>query len=148
MKLNFNLCTMMDSTILEARLKDKIYTIHQKDEMEFYATLDGEQFTSGDLYECIDACNNHAHKDATTRKLDLDKELDGCCYTIVNELSFKDHNDEIAVSTPRRFRSVEEVRSFIQENSKDAIVYVYTDSLTEYNLGDIWYHLRCAVRRK
>ena len=143
MKLDFEI--LADDGMLEARELDRVYCVLQmKDKCD--AVVNGERLISGDLYECLDACNQHAHDILNRKKLDVETELTGCSYEKVIETAFKDHTGEYAVVMPRRFRSIEAVKNFVQEKAKDAVVYVY--DLREYHLGDgIWYYLKCAVRR-
>lgn len=144
MKLDFEI--LPDDGMLEARELDRVYCIFQmKDKCD--AVVNGEHLISGDLYECLDACNQHAYDILNRKKLDVEKELEGCSYEKVIEIAFKDHTGEYATVMPRRFRSIEAARNFVQEQAKNAIVYVY--DLREYHLGDgVWYYLKCAVRRK
>ncbi len=143
MQLDFVI--LPDDGMLEARELDRVYCIFQmKDKCD--ATVNGEPLFSGSIYECLNSCNSHAHDILNRKKLDVDKELSGCVFEKVDELVFKDHNDEGAAVANRRFRSIDAARSFIQERSKDAIVYVY--DLREYHLNGIWYYLNCSIRKK
>ncbi len=47
--------------MLEGAILNRYYIIYQiGDTMQ--ATVNGETLISGDLYECLDACNNHAER--------------------------------------------------------------------------------------
>ncbi len=55
-KLDFEITS---DGIVEARELDRVYCIFQK-KGECDALVNGERLTSGNLYECLDACNQHA----------------------------------------------------------------------------------------
>jgi hypothetical protein len=81
MKLRFE----MYDGVLEARESGRMYTIHQKNDVEYHATMwsrpaNYDDLSSGDLYECLDACNKHAQDIRNSKKLDVEKELKGCTY--------------------------------------------------------------------
>lgn len=143
MKLDFKISA---DGLLEAIKHNRIYRIFPLND-KYNATINNEDvLLLGDLYECLDACNQHAYEADYRKKLDVIKECDGCSFKLVNDITFKDHNDEYAVAIARRFRSIDAMRNFIKNKSEEAIVYIY--DLREYHLGEIWYYLKCAVRKK
>lgn len=144
-KLKFNIAP--HDAMLEANLPpDKYYIIYQNGYNGSYtATFNGSDLLNGDIYECLDACNNH-YNEIKSAGLQLDVVLAGCTYTKVDQLAFKDHNNEDAVAMDRRFDSIEAARNFIRDH-KDAIVYVYEMRERPEIVGPK-YWLKCAIRKK
>lgn len=140
-RLNFNLL----NGILQAVESDKTYCIFQIGE-NFNATVNSDHLISGNLYECLEICNKHVHECFNRKKLDISEVLSGCSYKKIDTIIFEDHTGEMASAMPRRFRSIAEIKDYIQKKSEYAIVYIY--DLREYYLDDgVWYYLKCAIRK-
>jgi len=59
MKLDLDFKILADG-ILEARELDRVYQIFQMSD-NCDAVVNGKHLISGNLYECLDACNQHAY---------------------------------------------------------------------------------------
>jgi hypothetical protein len=145
-KLKFNIAPY--DGMLEASLApDKFYIIYQNGcGGPYKATFNGTDLLDGDIYECLDACNEH-YNEIKSQGLQLDVVLAGCTYTKVDKIAFKDHNNEDAAVMDRRFSSIEEARNFIKDHNKEAIVYVY-DMRERSEITGPKYWLKCGIRRK
>lgn len=148
MKLNFEISP--DYAMLEARELDRMYSIFQMGD-KCDAVVNGEHLISGDLYECLDVCNQHASdilNILNIKELDVEKELAGCSYERVFETVFKDHKgEELTIVRPKRFKSIEEVKNFIQWQAEDAVVYVY-DLQECYFSNGVSYYLKYVIRSR
>ena len=86
-------------------------------------------------------------------QLSLESHLLDVPYERVNNICFKDQNGQDGVVMFRRFRSLENMRSYLHQRAKECNIFV--KELWKYDFGEcpcgcgksgIWYWLRCAFR--